>query len=51
MTPDEARRIAARMKKAQRRLASGIDRRMERGGEVSERAILERLQRRLEQKP
>lgn len=45
---DEARRVAARIAKAERRLADGTDVRQERDGKVSERAILERLRQRQE---
>lgn len=47
--PDEARRVAARIAKAERRLARGTDVRQERDGKVSERVLLERLRQRQEE--
>jgi hypothetical protein len=42
---DEARKLARRIAKAERRLARGVNVREERGGTVSEEAIKLRLQR------
>lgn len=49
ISPDEARRLARRIEKAQRRLSRGIDVRKESGGDVSEAAIAERLSQRLKE--
>ena len=46
---DEARRLAARIAKAERRIARGIDDRQEKDGVVSERVLLARLKRRQEE--
>lgn len=45
---DEGARIVRRIRKAERRLARGIDERQERDGIVSERVLLARLLRRQE---
>lgn len=45
MQKDEGARIARRIAKARRRIARGVDLRPEKGGKVSEVAILRRLSR------
>lgn len=50
MRDDEARRIARRLRKAERRLAKGTDIRREKAGTVSEAAIRDRLSALLKEK-